>query len=127
MRRTSISRRQFIRASAATAGAFYIVPSHAVSGLGHTAPSDKLNIAGIGVGGKGSVNLKNMKSENMVALCDIDWQYAKGCFDAFPDARRYKDFRKMLDEMGRSIDAVVIATPDHTHAVCALAAMQLNK
>ncbi|MDR1667996.1 MAG: Gfo/Idh/MocA family oxidoreductase [Bacteroidales bacterium] len=127
MSNTSVSRRQFIKASAVTAGAFFIVPSHVVSGLGYMAPSDKLNIAGIGIGSKGSVNLKNMESENIVALCDIDWQYAKHCFDAFPGARRYKDFRKMLDEMGRSIDAVVIATPDHTHAVCALAAMQLNR
>jgi predicted dehydrogenase len=124
---TSVSRRQFIKTSATAAGMFLIVPSHVVSGLGHTAPSDKLNIAGIGVGGKGSVNIGNMKSENIVALCDIDWQYAKGCFDAYPQAKRYVDFRKMLDEEGKSIDAVVIATPDHTHAVCALAAMQLNK
>jgi predicted dehydrogenase len=123
----NISRRQFIKTSAVTAGLFLVVPPHVVSGLGHTAPSDKLNIAGIGVGSKGAVNINNMKSENIVALCDIDWQYAKGCFDAYPDAKRYVDFRKMLDEMGQSIDAVVIATPDHTHAVCALAAMQQNK
>jgi hypothetical protein len=66
-----------------------------------------------------------MSSENIVALCDIDWQYAKKCFDTNPDAKRYVDFRRELEEMGKSIDAVVIATPDHTHAVCALAAMQL--
>lgn len=122
-----ISRRQFIKTSAITTGLFLIVPSHVVSGLGHTAPSDKLNIAGIGAGSKGFVNINNMNSENIVALCDIDWEYAKRCFDAYPKAKRYVDFRKMLDEMGQSIDAVVIATPDHTHAVCALAAMQQNK
>ena len=122
-----ISRRRFIGATASAAGLFAIVPSFAVSSLGHTAPSDKLNIAGIGVGGKGRVNLNNMKSENIVALCDIDRQYAKGCFDDFPNAKHFVDFRKMLDEYGKSIDAVVIATPDHTHTVAALAAMQAGK
>ena len=69
-----ISRRHFIGTTAATAGMFTIIPSYAVSSLGHIAPSDKLNIAGIGVGGKGNTNLNNMKSENIVALCDIDRQ-----------------------------------------------------
>ena len=122
-----ISRRRFIGLTATTAGMFTIVPSFAVSGLGHIAPSDKLNIAGIGVGSKGRVNLNNMKSENIVALCDIDRQYAKDCFDDFPNARQFVDYRKMFDEIGKSIDAVMIATPDHTHAVCAMAAMQLGK
>jgi len=122
-----ISRRHFIGMTATTAGMFTVVPGYAVSGLGYVAPSDKLNIAGIGIGGKGSVNLNNMKSENIVALCDIDRQYAKNCFDSFPDAKQYVDYRKMFDEMSKSIDAVVIATPDHTHAVCAMAAMQLGK
>ena len=122
-----ISRRHFIGMTAATAGMFTIIPSYAVSGLGHIAPSDKLNIAGIGVGGKGSVNINNMRSENIVALCDIDWQYSKRCFERYPDAKKYVDYRKMFDEMGKSIDAVVIATPDHTHAVIAMAAMQSGK
>ncbi|MDR1982118.1 MAG: Gfo/Idh/MocA family oxidoreductase [Tannerellaceae bacterium] len=127
MKNTHISRRRFIQLSATTAGLFTIVPGYTVSGLGHVAPSDKLNIAGIGVGGKGSANLGNMKTENIVALCDIDWQYAQNCFNTFPHAKRFKDYRKMFDEMAKSIDAVVIATPDHTHAVCAMAAMQLGK
>ncbi|MDR1780020.1 MAG: Gfo/Idh/MocA family oxidoreductase [Tannerella sp.] len=125
---SNFSRRDFLKTSAATtAGLFFVVPSNAVSGLGHVAPSDKLNIAGIGVGSKGAVNLDNMKSENIVALCDIDWQYAKHVFDKYPSAKRYKDFRVMLNEFGKSIDAVVIATPDHTHAVSAMACMQLGK
>jgi len=125
---SNFSRRDFLKTSAATtAGLFFVVPSNAVSGLGHVAPSDKLNIAGIGVGSKGAVNLDNMKSENIVALCDIDWQYAKHVFDKYPAAKRYKDFRVMLNEFGKSIDAVVIATPDHTHAVSAMACMQLGK
>ena len=122
-----ISRRHFLGLTATTAGMFTIVPSYAVSGLGHVAPSDKLNIAGIGIGSKGDVNLNNMRTENIVALCDIDWQYAKRCFERFPDAKQYVDYRKMFDEMGKSIDAVVIATPDHTHAVIAMPAMQLGK
>ena len=132
-----ISRRRFLGvsataalgASATAAGLFNIVPSYAVSGLGHIAPSDKLNIAGVGVGrgGKGRVNLNNMKSENIVALCDIDWGICKDIFDANPSAKKFYDYRKMIDEMGKSMDAVIIATPDHTHAVIAMAAMQSGK
>ncbi|MDR2472666.1 MAG: Gfo/Idh/MocA family oxidoreductase, partial [Tannerella sp.] len=128
MEEKNLSRRDFIKTSAAaTAGMIFVVPSHAVSGLGHVAPSDKLNIAGIGVGGKGAVNLNNMNSENISALCDIDWQYAKHVFDKYPSAKRYKDFRIMLSEIHKDIDAVMIATPDHTHAVAAIACMQLGK
>lgn len=126
-KKDNFSRRDFIGASAATAAGLTILPNQVVSGLGHRAPSDKLNIAGIGVGGKGQVNLKNMSSENIVALCDIDWNYAAKTFKQYPKAKQYKDFRKMLDEIPNEIDAVVIATPDHTHTVCALAAMQHGK
>jgi len=124
-----ITRRRFLGVSATAAGLLTIVPSYAISGLGHVAPSDKLNIAGIGVGkgGKGRVNLNNMKSENIVALCDIDWDYAQSTFETYPNAKRFVDYRKMLDQMGKSIDAVIIATPDHTHTVCAMAAMQSGK
>ena len=97
------------------------------SGLGYTAPSDKLNIAGIGVGGMGFANLKNLSSENVVALCDVDWKYAKNCFDAYPNAKKYWDFRRMFDEMGNDIDAVVIATADHTHAITAAQAITMGK
>ncbi len=123
----SCSRRGFIASSAATAAGLTILPSQVVSGLGHSAPSDKLHIAGIGIGGKGQVNLKNMNSENIVALCDIDWNYAAKTLSQYPSAKRFKDYRVMFKEMNKDIDAVLIATPDHTHAVCALAAMQLGK
>ena len=123
----NFTRRDFIGASAATAVGLTILPNQVVSGLGHTPPSDKLNIAAIGVGGKGQVNLRNMKSENIVALCDIDWKYAAKTFEEYPSAKKYKDFRIMLAEMNKDIDAILIATPDHTHAVCALASMQLGK
>ena len=121
------SRRDFLKKSGLALGAVTILPSHVVSGLGYTAPSDKLNIAGIGVGGMGFANLKNLKSENIVALCDVDWKYAKGCFDAYPKAKKYWDFRKMYDEMGDDIDAVVIATADHTHAITAAHAITMGK
>ncbi len=123
----NFSRRDFIGVSAVSAAGFTILPSQVIGGLGHKAPSDKLNIAGIGVGSKGQVNLRNMNSENIVALCDIDWTYAAKTFETYPTAKRFMDFRIMLEQMNKEIDAVVIATPDHTHAVCALAAMQLGK
>jgi len=121
-----ISRRSFLGTAATAAAAFSIIPSHAVAGLGHMAPSDKLNIAGIGIGGKGKVNLRNMVGQNMVALCDVDWDYAEPVFQAYPDAKKYKDYREMLEKQ-KDIDAVVIATPDHTHAVQAMMAMQVGK
>lgn len=122
-----ISRRKFIGTSAATFAGVTILPSNVIAGLGHKAPSDKLNIAGIGVGGKGFTNLKNMESENIVALCDVDWDYSKQVFDYWPKASKYIDWRKMYDEMGKSIDAVVIATADHTHAITAGHAMTMGK
>lgn len=122
-----LSRRKFLQnISLATAGVS-IVPSNVISGLGYTAPSDKLNIAGIGVGGIGRSNLRNMSSQNIVALADVDWSYAKKCFDEFPEAKRYKDYRVMLEEMDKDIDAVMIATPDHTHYVSAKDSMSAGK
>lgn len=123
----NISRRGFIGTTTKVAAGLMIVPPHTISGLGYKAPSDKLNIAGVGVGGMGFGNLKNMSSENIVALCDIDWAHSKRCFDYFPNAKKYWDFRKMFDEMGKSIDAVMVATADHTHAIVASNAMVLNK
>jgi predicted dehydrogenase len=121
-----MKRRDFVKNTAASGLALTVVPGFAVSGLGHTPPSDRLNIAGIGVGGKGKVNLRNMVGQNIVALCDVDFDYAKPVFDTYPDAKKYQDFRKMFDEQ-KDIDAVVIATPDHTHALSAAAAMELGK
>lgn len=124
-----ISRRAFLGTTAAAAAGFTILPSNVVAGLGHVAPSDKLNIAGIGVGGMGNANLKNLKSQNIVALCDVDYGYCKqnGVFEEYPGAKWYKDWRKMYDEMGKSIDGVVIATADHTHAISAAHAMTMGK
>jgi hypothetical protein len=123
----SVSRRRFLGTAAAAAAGFTVVPSNVIAGLGHTPPSDKLNIAGIGVGGMGRRNLLNMKSENIVALCDVDWKYSQQVFSDFPNAKKYWDWRKMYDEMKDDIDAVVIATADHTHAITAAHAMTMGK
>lgn len=123
----AVSRRSFIGTTAAAAAGISIIPSHAVAGLGHKAPSDKLNIVGVGIGGMGFANLKNLESENIVGLCDVDWKYAGRVFDYFPKAKKYKDWRRMYDEMGDSFDAVVVATADHTHAVTAAHAITLGK
>ncbi len=125
-----VSRRDFLQKSAVAAvGSFFIVPRH-VLGKGFIAPSDKLNIAGVGVGGKGNSDVNNAWNngkENIVALCDVDWALGAKCFDKHPNAKKYKDFRKMLDEMGKDIDAVIVSTPDHTHGVVALTAMEMGK
>jgi len=120
-----ISRRTFFQGSAAAA-AFTIVPRQVLGGPQAAAPSDRLNIAGIGVGGMGKNNLKACVGENVVALCDVDDEYSAPVYELYPDAKRYTDYRILLEKQ-KDIDAVVIATPDHTHAVIALAAMQLGK
>ena len=123
----TINRRDFLKSAAVAAAApavFHIVPRR-VLGLGQTAPSDKLNIAGIGVGGKGGDNLKELEGENIVALCDVDPNYAAKTVKRYPAAGFYTDYRVMLEKQ-KDIDAVVIATPDHTHAVITLAAMSLG-
>ena len=124
----SKSRREFIRTAAMAAGAFYIVPRH-VLGRGFIPPSDKLNLAAIGGGGKGHsdiINAWDNGHNNVVALCDIEWKKMEQVIGKFPAAAKYTDFREMLDKH-KDIDAVTISTPDHTHAVAAMAAMQLGK
>ena len=122
----TITRRRFLATGPTTAAALTIVPSHVLGSQGQTPPSEKLNIAGIGVGGMGRANLNACKEENIVALCDVDEQYAAKTFKAFPNAVRYTDYRVMLDKQ-KDIDAVVIATPDHTHAVITVAAIRAGK
>lgn len=126
---SNISRRSFLQRGTAAAAALTIVPNTILGkSHGHTAPTDKLNIAGVGIGGMGNANLKNMETtENIVALCDVDWRYAKPVFDRHPQAKKYWDYRKMYDEMGKSIDAVLVATADHTHALISADAMTLGK
>ena len=102
------------------------MPRHVLGGQGTPAPSDKLNIAAVGIGGMGKDNLDRCETENIVALCDVDFGLAAEVFEKYPNAKRYKDFRVMLDEQ-KDIDAVIVATPDHTHAVIAMAAMERKK
>lgn len=123
------TRRSFIKNASLAAGSFFIVPRH-VLGRGFIAPSDKLNIAGIGAGGKAGVNLPyayNNGAENITALCDVDDRMAINARKQWPNAPYYRDYREMLDKEHKHIDAVIITTPDHMHAVQALAAMQLGK
>jgi hypothetical protein len=126
---SNISRRSFLQKSTAAAAALTIVPNTILGkSHGYTAPTDKLNIAGVGIGGMGNTNLRNMATtENIVALCDIDWKYAKPVFETYPQAKKYWDYRKLYDELGKGIDAVVVATADHTHAIIAADAISLGK
>jgi predicted dehydrogenase len=123
-----ISRRGFIGTSSIALAGFTILPGNTVSGLGHIAPSDKLNVAGIGIGGMGRNNLSSVaRTENIVALCDVDWgESAARVFNTYPGAEKYKDYRKMLDTR-KDIDAVIIATSDHTHAIISMEAMRRGK
>jgi hypothetical protein len=123
-----ITRRTFIGTTGTVAAGLTILPSSVISGLGHRAPSDKLNIAIVGIGGMGNSNLRAVKgTENIVALCDVDWGYSKKVFADNPTAKAYYDWRKMYDEMGKSIDAVIVATADHSHCVVAANAITLGK
>ncbi len=118
-----VSRRRFVGTTAAATAGFTILPSNVVSGMGHIAPSDKLNVAAVGIGGMGASNLRNIKDQNIVALCDVDWKYAEDTFKKYPDAKQYWDWRKMYDEMADQIDGVIVATADHTHALLWLSVM----
>ena len=126
------SRRKFLATSAAavsTAFSFTIVPRHVLGGLGQTAPSERPNIAGIGCGGMGGGDIATSTKlgANFVALCDVDETRAAGTFNAHPNARRYKDFREMIDKEAKNIDAVTVGTPDHIHGVAAMAAIKAGK
>ena len=125
-RGATTTRREFLSSAALAAATVTIVPRHVLGGNGQTAPSEKLNIAGVGVGGMGQHNLAQCATENIVALCDVDSAVAAKTFAQYPGAKTYKDFRVMLDQQ-KDIDAVIVATPDHTHAVVALAAMQRGR
>ena len=126
-----ISRRHFfygtLLAGAVPSGGFGATPS--LKALGYKSPNEKLNLAAIGAGGQPFSDLRSAEAgvENVVALADVDWKRAEQGFTRWPNAAKYKDFRQMLDKEGKNIDAVVIGTPDHMHATCALACMQLGK
>src|SRR5690349_17108594 len=120
------TRRQFLKTTSLATATITLVPRHVLGQPGLKAPSERLNIAGVGVGGMGKNNLKACSAENIVALCDIDANYAAKVFEAYPQAKVYNDFRQMLDRQ-KDIEAVLVATPDHTHATIAMAAMRAGK
>jgi len=126
MARKHINRRTFVGEVTTAAAGFTVVPRH-VLGRGYRAPSDTLNVACVGVGGMGLSDVRGMAAENIYALCDVDDRRAEEAFMAYPKAKRYKDFRRMLEQDGNHIDAVTVTTPDHTHTVIALAALKLKK
>ena len=125
MAQGNLTRRTLLEATAAAA-AFTIVPRFVLGGPRNIPPSEKMNVAGIGVGGMGATNLRNLESENIVALCDVDFAYAAKTFRRYPNAKTYKDYREMLQKQ-KDIDGVVVATPDHTHAVISMEAMKAGK
>ena len=119
-----ITRRCFLKSTASAAATLTILQA----GSARTyAANEKLNIAAIGVAGQGGSDIDQLKSENMVALCDVDWRHAADTFKKFPKARQFKDYRRMLDEIGKEIDAVIVATPDHHHAFASTAAIHQGK
>ena len=126
--RSPQTRRAFLRGAGTAVAAFSVVPRWVVAGTGATAPSDKPNLAAIGIGGQGNSDLDVLTPHtNVVALCDVDWKQGAEGFRKHPKAKPYRDFRRMLDEMDKSIDCVQVATPDHFHAVAAMGAIQRGK
>ena len=124
------SRREFIRNSAITAAGFMILPRHVLGGKGFIAPSDRLSVACIGVGGRGGADVagifKSGKAD-IAFLCDVDENRAATSVKNFPKAKYYKDWRVMFEKEAKNFDAVSVSTPDHNHAAPTLAAMQLGK
>jgi predicted dehydrogenase len=120
-----INRREFLK-STTLAGAGFWLGSRTVW-TEMKSPNEKLNIAAIGAGGRGAGDIDGVKSENIYALCDVDEREAGRTFKNFPKAQVYQDFRVMLEKEAKNIDAVVVATPDHTHAPAAAMAIKLGK
>ncbi|MGO9111558.1 MAG: Gfo/Idh/MocA family protein [Thermoguttaceae bacterium] len=128
MHKTPVTRRKFLKAGAAAAATASIVPRRVVAGSGQTPPSDRLNIAVVGLGWPGCKDGDALaENSNIVALCDVDAAAAPGFRKKYAAARQFQDFRKMFDQMEKSIDAVIVATPDHTHAVVAMPAIKRGK
>jgi len=121
-----LTRRQFLCRSTAVSASFLVLPGAVLGLRGATSPNEKLNLAGIGIGGQGGADLGQMESENIVALCDVDQRHAAHTFKKYPNAKPFKDYRQMLDAM-KEIDAVVVGTPDHHHFFAAMAGIQHGK
>jgi predicted dehydrogenase len=119
------NRRQFLASTAAVAS-FTIIPRHVLGTADTPSANNKLNIASVGVGGMGFGDIRSVPTENVVALCDVDAHRVANAMKQFPAAKAYSDYRKMLDAE-KSIDAVMIATPDHSHAAISMAALKMGK
>src|SRR6187549_2624011 len=119
----TLTRREFASTAALAALSTAMAPGLVFGGQ---SPGNKLNIAAVGVGGMGAANLKACEGENIVALCDVDRDYAAKTFARYPKATVYTDYREMLEKQ-KDIEAVIIATPDHTHAVITMACLRDGK
>jgi predicted dehydrogenase len=124
-----ISRRQFIHGAGAGVALFNILPGSVLRGAERLSANEKLNVAGIGIGSRGGADLEEVAKlgHNIVALCDVDEKYAAKEFAKYPKAKRFTDYRVMLDQMGKEVEGVIIGTPDHTHAIIAMEAMRHGK
>src|SRR6058998_4029840 len=124
-----INRRQFLHRAGTGVALFNILPGGLLNAAENPSQDAKLNVAGIGIGSRGGADVDEVAGlgHNFVALCDVDEKYAAKEFAKYPGAKQFKDYRVMLDKMGKEIDAVVIGTPDHTHAVIAMEAMRRGK
>ena len=130
MKTNEMTRRAFLAATTTTAAVLYSARAQVNTARvvpRKLSPNEKMNIAGIGAGGKGLVDIMGCKDENIVAVCDVDWERGGEAAYRFPEAKKYTDFRKMLEEMDGEIDACTISTPDHTHAPAAYMAMTMGK
>jgi predicted dehydrogenase len=126
--RLKLTRRQFLRGAAAGTALFYIAPG-TLRAAPRLSANEKVNVAGIGIGSRGGADIDEIAAEghNIVALCDVDTSYAGKMFAKYSNAKQFKDYRVMLDKLGKEIDGVVIGTPDHTHAIIAMEAMRRGK
>lgn len=124
-----MKRRTFLQAAAGGVAGFSIVPRHVLGGEGVVPPSEMINVAGVGIGGQGGGVIKDMSQHgaNIGVLCDLDSKKAAGTIKQYPKAELFKDYRVMLDKMPKSVDAVMVATPDHMHAPITMAAMKAGK
>ena len=120
-----LNRRALLRSTALAGVGTWV--SGGIAGAAPTSPNEKLNLAFVGCGGRGAANIDGLRGQNIVALCDADQARAAGVFERFPKARQFQDFRKMLDEMAREIDAVVVSAPNHIHAPASVMAMRMGK
>jgi predicted dehydrogenase len=126
--RARITRRRFLQTTAATGAGYFFTASAVSATRAADSPNGTIRFAGIGVGGKGSGDIDQAGNlGTVVAICDIDEKNLGAKSQKFPSAQKFFDFRKMLDEMGKQIDAVTVSTPDHTHAPASIMAMKMKK